>query len=145
MAAFGTQVPGLDALGLTHIFPNAERLASASEREIAALGMPNARAAAIRSFARAYAREEISLEPMSSLEELVGQLVSLAGIGQWTAQCIALRATGHQDAFPAGDLGLRTTAARLLGRDAISAAELEERAEAWRPYRGLAATHLWMA
>jgi AraC family transcriptional regulator of adaptative response / DNA-3-methyladenine glycosylase II len=141
--AFGTPVPGLNALGLTHTFPSAERLASASERQIGELGMPSARAATIRSFARAYASEQISLEPSTALDDLVDQLRSLPGVGEWTAQCIAMRATGHLDAFPAADLGLRRAAARQLGRESVSAAELEERAEAWRPYRGLAAMHLW--
>jgi AraC family transcriptional regulator of adaptative response / DNA-3-methyladenine glycosylase II len=143
--AFGTPVPGLDALGMTHTFPTAERLASASERQIAALGMTSARATTVRSFARAYASEEISLEPCTGLDTLVDQLESLPGVGGWTAQCIAMRATGHLDAFPAGDLGLRKAAARALERDTISAAELEERADAWRPHRALAAMHLWAA
>jgi AraC family transcriptional regulator of adaptative response / DNA-3-methyladenine glycosylase II len=142
--AFGTPVPGLDTLSLTHVFPTAERLATASERQLAALGMPSARAATIRGFARAYASEAISLEPTTGLDRLLEQLESLPGIGSWTAHCIALRATGHVDAFPAGDLGLRRAAANLLDRD-VTAKELEERAEAWRPYRGLAAMHLWAA
>jgi len=55
-----------------------------------------------------------------------------------------MRALSSMDAFPAEDLGLRKAASALLGRDAvISAAELAERAEAWRPYRALAAMHLW--
>jgi AraC family transcriptional regulator, regulatory protein of adaptative response / DNA-3-methyladenine glycosylase II len=143
--AFGTPFAGLDALGLTQVFPTAERIAQAGEQQLASLGMPSARAATIRSFARAYASEEISLEPSSGLDRLVEQLESLPGIGSWTAHCIALRATGHLDAFPAGDLGLRRAAARQLGRTTISAEELEKRAEAWRPYRGVAAMHLWAA
>jgi AraC family transcriptional regulator of adaptative response / DNA-3-methyladenine glycosylase II len=141
--AFGTPVAGLAALGLTHTFPTAERLAQASERQIAALGMTSARAATVRSFARAYASEQISLEPSTALDDQLEQLEALPGIGSWTAQCIAMRATGHLDAFPAGDLGLRRAAARALGRESISAAELADRAEAWRPYRALAAMHLW--
>ncbi len=142
---FGSPVPGLDTLGLTHTFPTAERLASASERQLAELGMPSARAATIRSFARAYASEQISLEPSTGLDALTEQLETVPGIGAWTSQCIAMRATGHVDAFPAGDLGLRRSAARLLGRESISTGELEERAEVWRPYRALAAMHLWAA
>lgn len=141
--AFGAPVPGLGALGLTHTFPTAERLASVSEARLAELGMPSARAAAIRSFARGYASEQISLEPSTGLDPLIEQLESLPGIGTWTAQCIAMRASGHIDAFPAQDLGLRKSAARLLGRDSVSAAELDERADAWRPYRALGAMHLW--
>jgi AraC family transcriptional regulator of adaptative response / DNA-3-methyladenine glycosylase II len=141
--AFGGYVPGLEAVGLTHVFPTATRLAEAGAGRLAALGMPAARAATIVSFAKAYASEEVSLEPSTSLDRLVGQLEALPGVGSWTAQCIALRAAGHADAFPAQDLGLRRAASRLLDRPSISAAELEGRAEAWRPNRGLAAMHLW--
>jgi AraC family transcriptional regulator of adaptative response / DNA-3-methyladenine glycosylase II len=143
--AFGAPFPGLTALGLTHTFPTAERLASVSEARLAGLGMPSARAATIRSFARAYASEQISLEPSTPLDALTEQLEALPGIGAWTAQCIAMRATGHIDAFPTGDLGLRKSAARLLDCDSVSATELEELAESWRPYRALAAMHLWAA
>lgn len=146
VTAFGTPIPGLGRMGLTHVFPSAERLAETSEGTVAALGMSKARAATISSLARAYASEEISLEPATSLELLLEQLESLPGIGSWTAQCIALRAVGHLDAFPAGDLGLQRAASLQLGRgsrDLLPAAALEEYAEAWRPYRGLAAMHLW--
>jgi AraC family transcriptional regulator of adaptative response / DNA-3-methyladenine glycosylase II len=142
--AFGTPVPGLSAVALTHTFPTAERLAAASEVKLQGLGMTTARAATVRSFARAYASERIDLEPSTPLDTLVEQLESLPGIGAWTAHCIAMRASGHADAFPAGDLGLRRSAARLLGRESVTE-ELSERAEAWRPYRALAAMQLWAA
>ena len=143
---FGVPVPGLAELGLTHLFPQAERLAQARESDLAALGMPAARAAAIKRLARAYSSEQLSLEPSQPLDRLLEQLLSLPGIGPWTAECIALRAAGHQDAFPAEDLGLRRALGRQLGANgsgATTAAELRGRAEAWRPYRGLAAMHLW--
>jgi AraC family transcriptional regulator of adaptative response / DNA-3-methyladenine glycosylase II len=141
--AFGAYVPGLEAVGLTHVFPTAARLAEAGAGRLAALGMPAARATTIVTFAKAYASEEVSLEPTTSLDHLAGELEALPGVGSWTAQCIALRAAGHADAFPAQDLGLRRAASRLLDRPSIAAAELEARAEAWRPHRGLAAMHLW--
>lgn len=141
---FGTRVPGLTEVGLTHLFPTAERLANAKESELAGLGMPGARAATIRGLARAYVSEQLSLEPSLPLDVLLEQLMALPGVGPWTAECIALRAVGHHDAFPAGDLGLR----RALGRarnegSAPPAGELRDIAEGWRPHRGLAAMHLW--
>jgi AraC family transcriptional regulator of adaptative response / DNA-3-methyladenine glycosylase II len=140
---FGTQVPGLGELGLTHIFPTAARLAGASLGRLSAVGIPTARAATLKALATVYASEALSLEPASDLETLVAELVSIPGIGPWSAQCIALRAVGHIDAFPADDLGLRNAAGRLCGSPALTAAELSQRADAWRPYRGLAAMHLW--
>jgi AraC family transcriptional regulator of adaptative response / DNA-3-methyladenine glycosylase II len=133
---FGTPVPGLSELGLTHVFPSAQRLANASVSRLAALGMPATRAATVKALATVYTSEALSLEPTTSLNVLVERLRAIPGIGPWTAECIALRAVGHLDAFPADDLGL----CRAAG---MTPAELADRAEEWRPYRGLAAMHLW--
>src|SRR5690606_27774489 len=113
--AFGLPVEGLEALGLTHVFPSAADPAGASLDAIRAIGMPAARAHAIREFARAYADERVRLDGAVPLEEAASALEALPGVGPWTAQMIALRAMGLRDAFPAGDLGLRRKAAGLLG------------------------------
>lgn len=138
---FGTPVDGLSELGLGQIFPSAERLANASVARLSSIGMPTIRAATVKALATVYTSEAISLEPTSKLDELTERLQAIPGVGPWTAQCIALRAVGHPDAFPSDDLGLR----RAAGRDGkmLDSAELLELAEAWRPFRGLAAMHLW--
>jgi AraC family transcriptional regulator of adaptative response / DNA-3-methyladenine glycosylase II len=69
--------------------------------------------------------------------------VALAGIGDWTAQYVALRALGEPDAFPAADLVLRRVAG--AGGEPLTAGALEQRAEPWRPWRGYAVFHLWAA
>lgn len=143
--AFGAPVRGLDAMGLSHVFPPAARLAGASLDRIRAIGLPAARAASVRALARAYADERIVLDAGACLDELTDSVAALPGIGPWTAQMIALQA-GQPDAFPTGDLGLRRATARLMGRETpLAAPELEEIAEAWRPHRALAAMHLWMS
>ncbi len=145
---FGTPVDGLAQMGLTHVFPSAARLAGASIERLRSVGLPEARASAIRAFARAYADERIHLDGARGLEETREALLALPGIGPWTAEMIALRATGHRDAFPAGDLGLRRRAPALApdlpdGR-ALDAPALERIAEGWRPQRALAAMALWL-
>jgi 3-methyladenine DNA glycosylase/8-oxoguanine DNA glycosylase len=70
-------------------------------------------------------------------ETLLAQLRGIPGIGEWTAQYVAMRALGEPDAFPAGDLALL----RKLGLRHPQ--ELEERAQAWRPWRAYAAVYLW--
>jgi len=67
-------------------------------------------------------------------------LLSIRGIGEWTATYIAMRGLRDPDAFPAGDLGLRHTFARAGGGDARA---LCRRAERWRPWRAYATVHLW--
>jgi AraC family transcriptional regulator of adaptative response / DNA-3-methyladenine glycosylase II len=131
---FGTTVGGLAALGLTHTFPMPATLA---EADLSKIGLVPARAAAVRAFARAVAEHTVRLDGSVPLDELVASLTSIDGIGPWTAHYLALR-LGEADAFPATDLGLR----RTLSAHASSLGELAER---WRPWRALAATHLWLA
>jgi AraC family transcriptional regulator, regulatory protein of adaptative response / DNA-3-methyladenine glycosylase II len=132
---FGTPVPGLRNLGLTHTFPSAATLAST---DLAGLGLPRARQETIRSFARAVSEEAIRLDGSVGLDELVGTLTAIQGLGPWTANTLALR-LGEPDAFPATDLGLH----RAL--DAHTPQAFAALADRWRPWRALAAMHLWTA
>jgi AraC family transcriptional regulator of adaptative response / DNA-3-methyladenine glycosylase II len=126
--------------GLTHLFPRPERLAG---EDLAALGlMPGARARAISSLAAAVAADPQLLGTRSDLDEAIRALKSLPGIGEWTAQYIAMRQLREPDAFPAADIGLM----RALEDEAgvrPTPAELLARAERWRPWRAYAAQHLW--
>jgi AraC family transcriptional regulator of adaptative response / DNA-3-methyladenine glycosylase II len=125
----GTPVQGLRALGLTHTFPSPTTLAAA---DLDGLGLPRARQGTIRSFAHAVAEDEIRLDGSVGVDELVASLTAIDGLGPWTANTLALR-LGEPDAFPATDLGLRR---------AIDAPTVADR---WRPWRALAAMHLWAA
>jgi AraC family transcriptional regulator, regulatory protein of adaptative response / DNA-3-methyladenine glycosylase II len=133
----GTPVPGLQALGLSHVFPAAATLADA---DLSWVGLTQARQAAIRGFAAAIVEDRVRLDRSVGLDELLESLTALEGLGPWTAHYLALR-LGEPDAFPATDLGLR----RALDRLALRSGSLEALATAWRPWRALAATHLWAA
>ncbi|MGH9001326.1 MAG: AlkA N-terminal domain-containing protein [Acidimicrobiia bacterium] len=132
----GTPVPGLGPLGLSHTFPAPEVLADA---DLGGLGLVPARAKAVKAFAAAVAAGKVRLDGSVSLEGFVASVTELPGLGPWTAHYLALR-MGEPDAFPATDLGLR----RALARHAPDVSDpLPELAERWRPWRALAATHLW--
>src|SRR5207237_10111812 len=78
----------------------------------------------------------------SAGEDAVAKLVTLPGIGDWTAEYIAMRALREPDAFPVSDLGLLRAMRRYLARP--SPALLQRRAERWRPWRAYAAMLLWL-
>jgi AraC family transcriptional regulator of adaptative response / DNA-3-methyladenine glycosylase II len=124
--------------GLTHVFPTAAELAAA---DLAGLGLAPARVCALRALATAVAEGLIDFE--APVEEVTAALAALPGVGDWTAQYVALRGLGEPDAFPAADLVLR----RVVGAGAapLSARSLESRGRAWRPWRGYAVAHLWRA
>jgi AraC family transcriptional regulator of adaptative response / DNA-3-methyladenine glycosylase II len=139
---FGTPLaPELCAPGVDRVFPRPERLA---ECDIAALGMPRARAEAVRTVARAAAEDHRFFSPRHDLAGSVERLARLPGVGEWTAHYIAMRALREPDAFPAADIGLMRAVADETGRRP-NARELAAIAEPWRPWRAYAALHLWAA
>jgi AraC family transcriptional regulator of adaptative response / DNA-3-methyladenine glycosylase II len=128
-----------NAAGLTHLFPPPYRLAKA---DLATLGMPRARAAALSSLAAAVMEDPLIFGARRGLDEAITQLRALAGIGEWTAQYIAMRELREPDAFPVADIGLLRAMADAAGRRPTPA-ELLARAERWRPWRAYAALQLW--
>src|ERR1700676_3275603 len=141
--AHGAPLPATikDGEGLSYLFPSPARVAKV---DVAALGMPNARAIAAKSLAHAMAADPAIFSRGASLEEAIAKLRSLPGIGEWTAQYIAMRELREPDAFPAADIGLMRAMAAGDGRRP-SPAQLLSRAERWRPWRAYAALHLWAA
>ena len=130
--AFGQTlaVPGK----LTHTFPAPEILADA---KLATIGLPTARAETIRLLARAVCDQQIRFDGIVDVDAFVALLCEIPGIGKWTAQYVAMRALGEPDAFPSGDLGL------LRSLSLTTARELEQRSQAWRPWRAYATMYLW--
>jgi AraC family transcriptional regulator of adaptative response / DNA-3-methyladenine glycosylase II len=122
-----------EALSLDRAFPEAVKLARARFNDI---GLVTSRAAAIRAAASAVAARRVAFDGLQDPEEFCRALTEVRGIGDWTAQYVAMRALKNPDAFPASDLGL------LKAMD-CDAKELRQRAEAWRPWRAYAALLLW--
>jgi AraC family transcriptional regulator of adaptative response / DNA-3-methyladenine glycosylase II len=122
---------------LTHLFPSPEVLAGA---RVEAIGIPKARAEAIRALAERVASGRLDLGGHASLEQSVEALVDLPGVGQWTAHYIAMRALREPDALPAADVVLRR---QIVPGRTLTALEVERRAEPWRPWRAYAVMHLW--
>jgi AraC family transcriptional regulator of adaptative response / DNA-3-methyladenine glycosylase II len=110
--------------------------------------MPHSRRQTIQLLAKTVAANprffEAPGEAPGSSEEIIARLRTIPGIGDWTAQYIALRAFRETDAFPATDVGILRGATSLDGI-AMNATQLLGRAEMWRPWRAYAAQHLWAA
>jgi AraC family transcriptional regulator, regulatory protein of adaptative response / DNA-3-methyladenine glycosylase II len=125
---------------LTRVFPTAAQVARA---DLSKLGIPANRRRTLTVLAQAADADRRLFQPRGTVEETVSKLRALFGVGDWTAHTIALRALGEPDAFPASDRGLLRGAGRCGA--AMTPAELVERAQPWRPWRGYAAQHLWAA
>lgn len=133
----GERLSVTDSGGLTTVFPTAEAMT-----DVSLTGMPRVRARAIRSLAQAVASGRIAFSFSGAEEATLASLARIGGVGDWTAQYIAMRALRQPDAFPVNDLVLLRTAGQ--GRP-LTAAALRKRAEQWRPWRAYAALYLWRA
>src|SRR5260221_13773503 len=120
--------------GLTHLFPTPAALAAA---DYSAIGLPAARGETIRRLALVVEQGELPFTGVADPARWMERFRALPGIGEWTAQYVAMRALGEPDAFPTADLGL------LRASGAASPKQLEQRAEQWRPWRAYAAMYLW--
>jgi AraC family transcriptional regulator of adaptative response / DNA-3-methyladenine glycosylase II len=126
---------------LTRLFPEPAVLARAEGDALGQLGIVKQRQAAIVAIARAIDSRQVSLHAGADVQAAVQALTQLPGIGDWTAQYIAMRALRGPDAFPAGDVALH----KALGvqdeprpaRAALAASQ------AWRPWRSYAVIRAW--
>lgn len=139
--AYGTPLDDAraNAAGLSRVFPDAARLARAN---LSTLGMPRARIQALQSLAQAHVDDPSLFSVRRDLESAIEQLCALKGIGEWTAQYIAMRELRESDAFPVGDVALLRALANLTGTR-VTPQEMLNRAECWRPWRAYAVLHLW--
>ena len=128
----------LEGLGLT----DATAMASASDEDLRAAGLSRQKA----RYGRALAQSGIDFSVLRGIPdaEVVRQLVAVPGIGVWTAEIYAMFALGRADVFAPGDLALQE-AARMLFRLEARPTEkaLRMMAEAWSPWRSVAARILW--
>ena len=126
---------------LTRLFPAPAVLAAASSDALGQLGIVRQRQAAIAGIARAVTDKRLHLHGGVDVQATIAQLKALPGIGEWTAQYIAMRALRWPDAFPAGDVALH----KALGVQGLKnpAREAELRSGAWKPWRSYAVIRAW--
>jgi DNA-3-methyladenine glycosylase II len=128
----------LEAAGLTE----AGAMATATEEELRAAGLSRQKA----RYGRALAQAGIDFHALRGVPDVdvVKTLVAVPGIGVWTAEIYAMFALGRADVFAPGDLALQEAARILFGLEARpSDKALRAMAEAWSPWRSVAARVLW--
>ena len=123
-------------------FDSEAAVAGAQAGTLAACGLSRPKIAYLHAIARA-APDYDALRHLPDAE-VTARLTALKGVGRWTADLYLLSALGRADAFPAGDLALQEAARVLFDLPARPApATFDALAEAWRPWRAVAARALW--
>lgn len=129
--------------GLSRLFPTPAALAQAGGEGLGELGIVRQRQAAIVALARGVAEQGLVLNGSADVPTTLTALKAMPGIGDWTAQYIAMRALRWPDAFPAGDVALH----KVMGvrESKHPAREAEAASLAWKPWRSYAVVRAWSA
>ena len=128
--------------GLTHLFALPETLAHAGAQHIAQIGLPQRRAETLHAVAQRWPTLALA-KADARAQDIIPELLSIPGLGPWTAQYIVMRALSHPDAWPAGDLILRRQLAPVDSPKPLTERACETAAQAWQPYRSYAVMRLW--
>jgi DNA-3-methyladenine glycosylase II len=128
-----------------HAFPRPEDLVDAAPEDLRALGFSRQKAKAIIMLAGDVASGGLDLDALTLLDDdtAVERLLTLPGIGRWSAEYVLLRGMGRLHAFPGDDVGARKNLERWLGlRRSLDYEGVRQILARWAPYGGLVYFHL---
>ncbi|RCS23768.1 DNA-3-methyladenine glycosylase 2 family protein [Phyllobacterium salinisoli] len=131
----------------THVDPlTPENYLGRGEEAWRLAGLSRPKQSTLAHVSKAVLSGELDLLDLCALpaEEAIATMTAIKGIGPWTAEVYLLFAAGHPDVFPAGDVALQSAVGHAFGHESRpGAADLRAFAEAWSPWRGVAARLFW--
>ena len=116
------------------------------EPGIRAVGLSGVKARYVLNLAGAIADGSLPIKRIGRLpdREIVERLMTVKGVGVWTAEMFLIFALNRPDVLPVGDLGIRVGIRTHYGLDALpSPAQCRELTASWRPHRTVAMWYLW--
>ena len=124
-----------------------EAILALSEEELRAAGLSRAKVAALRDLSARVLDGRLRLGRLGTLcdEEVTERLVSVRGIGEWSAQMFLISALRRPDVWPCGDVGVRAGWGKAHGTEAPSVHQMPKLGEPFRPYRSLVAWYCWQS
>ena len=122
------------------------RVAKLSEHQLRAAGLTRQKAAYVGGLARSIVSRELDLDAVALMDDDAAhaELIKLKGIGPWSADIYLLMALGRRDIWPRHDLALASAMRDVKRLRSLPTLERQlEIAEAWRPWRAVAARLMW--
>ena len=122
-----------------------ERISRLDSRQIRKAGFSRMKISFMKDLSKKFLDGHVSPHKfhVQSDQDVLEELVKIRGIGRWTAEMFLIFSLGREDVFPADDLGIKKSIARLYGVKDISQKNLDKFAERWKPYRSYASLYLW--
>ncbi len=122
-----------------------ERVLGRTIEEMRDVGLSRPKASYLHDLSTRISNGDLDLSKLAQMsdDEVRAELTRVKGFGVWSADMHLMFGMGRPDVLPLGDLGVRKGFLKLLGREAMTPAEMEEVAEPWRPYRSVASHYMW--
>lgn len=120
-----------------------EKILEADEDELNDVGLSRQKIEYMKSASERFIEDDLTPEKFAEMsdEEVMEEMTSIHGVGDWTAKMFLIFVLGREDVFPVEDLGIRRAMEQVYGIE--SRAEMREKAEEWKPMRSLASLYLW--
>lgn len=125
---------------------NPKELLTIQDQKIRKAGISFSKIKYIKGIAEAIINKQLDLKKLDSMtdEEVIGELIKLKGVGQWTAEMFLMFTLRRTDIFSAGDLGLQNAMIKIYKlKTKPTTTELLEISKKWSPHRTIASRILW--
>jgi DNA-3-methyladenine glycosylase II len=126
--------------------PSPQAFATLTDEQLRAAGVSRQKGGYLRDLCEKVSTRVLDLDTLDALsdEEVIASLVTVKGIGRWSAEMFLIFRLLRPDVLPVGDLGILTAVQKAYGlRKRPSPERLRKIGEAWRPYRSVASWYLW--
>lgn len=128
--------------GLGKITP--ENILKTKDEKFRSWGLSRAKTAYVKDLAKRTMNNELRIMDLNKLsdEEVMRELISVKGIGKWTAEMFLMFSLARPDIFPVDDLGINKGVKKLVNKS-IKPDKMAKFSERWKPYRTVASWYLW--
>lgn len=127
--------------------PSPKQILETQTEQLRGIGCSYAKASYIKDLAEHIENGQLDLAHIATLpnEDVIKQLVSVKGIGEWSAHMFMIFCLGRTNILPTGDLGIRNAMIRLYGLTSSKPADLLQVSlrHKWDPYQSVASWYLW--
>ena len=127
-------------------YPSPNDILNTNHETLRSVGLSNAKANYIKNISQAFLDGTVDYKNLNNFsdDEIMNQLITIKGVGPWTAQMFLIFTLNRPDIFPLGDLGVQKGFQKYFKLEKIPTLDImEKRAEQWKPFRTVVSLYLW--
>ena len=127
-------------------YPSPNDILNTNHKTLRSVGLSNAKANYIKNISQAFLDGTVDYKNLNNFsdDEIMNQLITIKGVGPWTAQMFLIFTLNRPDIFPLGDLGVQKGFQKYFKLEKIPTLDImEKRAEQWKPFRTVVSLYIW--